>query len=216
LNGENFFIAGRLRETGAYLDRAVFFPAAGDIADPSWLLVRLQKDAYLDFMVNMLETNIERVEVLARPEMLKTINDQLYGLLRGGGLPLAALFVVLGALLVAGAMFALMTQERRREFGLLKAMGAANAFVFKLIVLEAAALAGIGSFLGSLLAAVWLLLSGAGLLDQGSISLSFLGFVLSRMVLVMLLAMAVGVLAALCPAFRARSLEPYAAIRGGE
>jgi putative ABC transport system permease protein len=215
VNGGNFSVAGRLRETGTFLDTAIFFPAPdGTIPDPSWLLVRLRKDAFLDFMVNMLETNIAGVEVIARPEMLKTINDQLHGLLRGGGFGIAALFVALGVFLVTGAMFALMGYERRREFGLLKAMGAGNSFVFRLIVGEAALLAGMGGLLGLVCSAVWL--AAAGAVPGDGSAASFLGFALARMALILLLTVAVGVLAALYPALRARSLEPYAAIRGGE
>ncbi|MDR2801099.1 MAG: ABC transporter permease [Desulfovibrio sp.] len=215
VNGGKFSVAGRLRETGSFLDTAIFFPVPGEtIPDPSWLLVRLQKDAFLDFMVNRLETNIAGVEVIARPEMLKTINDQLHGLLRGGGFRIATVFVALGVFLVTGAMFALTGYERRREFGLLKAMGARNAFVFKLIMGEAALLAGAGSFIGIAGAAVWLAV--AGVVPDECAALSFIGFVLIRMVLILLLTVAVGVLAALYPALRARSLEPYAAIRGGE
>ncbi|MDR1489895.1 MAG: ABC transporter permease [Desulfovibrio sp.] len=215
VNGENFSFAGRLRETGTFLDTAIFFPVPGEtIPDPSWLLVRLQKDAFLDFMVNRLETNIARVEVIARPEMLKTINDQLHGLLRGGGFRIATAFVAFGVFLIAGAMFALTGYERRREFGLLKAMGARNSFVFKLIMSEAALLAGAGSLLGIVCSGAWLAVAGV-VPDEGS-ALSFMGFVLIRTALVLLLTVAVAVLAALYPALRARSLEPYAAIRGGE
>ena len=213
VNGAAFSVAGRLLETGTFLDTAIFFPAPGEtIPDPSWLLVRLGKDAFLDFTVNMLETNIAGVEVIARPEMLKTVNDQLHGLLLGGGFGIATAFVALGVFLVTGAMFALAGYERRREFGLLKAMGAANSFVFRLIVSEAALLAAMGSLLGLVCSAVWL--AAAGVLPGGGVS--FPGLVLVRMVLILLLTVAVGVLAALYPALRARSLEPYAAIRGGE
>ncbi|MDR3177042.1 MAG: ABC transporter permease [Desulfovibrio sp.] len=215
VDGGKFSIAGRLRETGTFLDTAIFFPVPGEtIPDPSWLLVRLRKDAFPDFTVNMLETNIARVEVIARPEMLKTINDQLHGLLQGGGFRIATVFVAFAVFLVTGAMFALTVHERRREFGLLKAMGAENAFVFRLIVGEAALLAGAGSLLGIVCSAAWLAAAGA-VPSEGS-ALSSMGFALARMVLILLLTVAVGVLAALYPALRARSLEPYAAIRGGE
>ncbi|MDR2161457.1 MAG: FtsX-like permease family protein [Desulfovibrio sp.] len=208
-------VAGRLRATGTFLDTSVFFPSPeAPLAEPSWVLLRLRKDAFLDFMVNKLETNISGVEVIARPEMLKTINDQLHGLLQGGGFSLATALAALGAMLVTGAMFALMMHERRREFGLLKAMGASNAFVFRLVMGEAAALAGMGILLGLACATVWLLT--AGLAGEDASSPAFLGFVLGRMVLTAALALAAGVLAALYPALAARSLEPYAAIRSGE
>jgi putative ABC transport system permease protein len=217
LGGKQYPLAGRLRETGTFLDTAIFFPApGGSIAEPSWILLRLRKGAYLDFMVNRLETNIARIEVIARPEILKTINDQLSGLLRGGGFGIATALVVVGVLLVTGVMFALMAQERRREFGLLKAMGARNAFVFRLVIGEAALLAGIGSFVGMALLLIWLLVSGVGPVHEEGTALSTVGFVLGRVLLTAGLTIAVGVLAALYPAIRAGAMEPYAAIRTGE
>ena len=80
-------------------------------------------------MANKLETNLPDIEVLTRTEMLKTINDQLHRLLAGGGFNAAALFVIAGSMLTMGAMFSLMMHERRREFGLLQAMGARRTFI---------------------------------------------------------------------------------------
>lgn len=217
LEGKSYPLAGRLRETGSFPDTSIFIPApGGPVTGASWILLRLGKGAYLDFMVNRLETNIPGIEVIARPEILKTINDQLYGLLQGGGFRIATALVVFGVLLVTGAMFALTAQERRREFGLLKAMGARNFFVFRLVIGEAAALAGIGSLLGMALMALWLLFSGIGPATGGAGALSFAGFVLGRMILTLALTIAVGAATALYPALRAGALEPYAAIRAGE
>jgi putative ABC transport system permease protein len=210
VNGKSFAVAGRLREeTGTFLDTAIFFPSPGEgLRDPSWILLRLRQDAYLDFMVNKLETNIPEVEVIARPEMLKTINDQLDGLLQGGAFGAATLLVILGVLLVTGAVFSLMIHERRREFGLLKAMGARNAVVFRLIVGEAAVLGGSGAILGIAAAAGWLLFADAVFVS--------LPFVLSRMAATLALTIAASVLTAVYPALLTAGREPYAAIRGGE
>jgi putative ABC transport system permease protein len=166
-------------------------------------------------MINRLETNIAGIEVIARPEMLKTINDQLYGVLQGGGPSYAAVLVVIGVLLVTGAMFSLTVHERKREFGLLKAMGAGNTFIFRLIIGEAAVLGALGGIFGLALSVAWLLTAGTLLAGNG-LPLSVLGFVLPGMALLVALTVAVCVLAALYPALLAARLEPYAAIRNGE
>jgi putative ABC transport system permease protein len=216
LNDGRFTLSGRLRETGTFMDTAIFFPlAAGQMAEPSWVLLRLKPGVFMDAMINRLEANISGIEVIARPEMLKTINDQLYGVLQGGGATYAAVLVVIGVLLVTGAMFALTVHERKREFGLLKAMGARNAFIFRLIVGEAAVLGIMGAILGMLLSAAWLLSADTVLVSRG-LSLPVMEFVLSRMVMLMALTVAVCVLTALYPALIATRLEPYAAIRSGE
>ncbi|MDR1241195.1 MAG: ABC transporter permease [Deltaproteobacteria bacterium] len=217
LNGENLLIAGRMQETGAFPDTSVFIPLpAGQMAEPSWILLRLQRGAFLDAVVNRLEANIAGIEVITRPELLKTINDQLYGLLQGGSANIAALLVVIGVLLITGALFALMVHGRRREFGLLKAMGAGNSFVFRLIICEAVMLGGIGGVLGIALSAIWLMLSNTGFVSAELSSLSFLGSVLCKLAVTLAVTVAVGILTALYPALIASRLEPYAAIRSGE
>jgi putative ABC transport system permease protein len=217
VNGKPFTLSGRLKATDSFLDTALFFPAAdGQLTEPSWILIRLRQGAYLDAAVNKLEANIDRIEVLTRPEMLKTINEQLYGLFRGESLSMAALLVTAGALLFTGAVFALATLERRREFGLLKAMGARNAFILKLLIMEAVVLGGLGGLLGMPAAAVWLFATDAGRLAGAFSASSFAGFVGIVMLATMFSAVAAGILAALCPALLAAGAEPYAAIRNGE
>ena len=206
---------GRLLPTGTFLDTSVFIPrpAAEIAAEPAWILLRLRPGAPLDMAANRLEVNIPRIEILRRPELFKTINDQLHGLLEGGGLGAAAFLAIVIAVLVTGAVFALMAHERRREFGLLKALGASNSFVFKLIMGEAALLGSAGAALGAGLALIGLFCARAGLAFTG---IPLAGSLDADMFAVMALIVAVAVLTALFPALAATRLEPYAAIRGGE
>lgn len=218
LAGKSYIIADRLGDTGTFMNGAIFFPRpAGDFGDKiSWVLLRLRQGVSVDMMINKLETNIENIEVIARPEMLKTINDQLVAVAQGGSLNAAAILVVLGAMLVAGAMFALFVYERRREFGLLKAMGAKNSFVFKLIIGEAVILGGMGAAIGAALSVTWLLASGTTIMPTGLSFPAGLGFVLNRVSLALALTVGVGTMTALLPALLIAGMEPYEAIRRGE
>jgi putative ABC transport system permease protein len=132
------------------------------------------------------------------------------------GLSMAALLVTAGALLFTGAVFTLATLERRRESGLLKAMGARNAFILKLLITEAVVLGGLGGLLGMPAAAVWLFATDARRLAGAFSASSFAGFVGIVMLATMFSAVAAGILAALCPALLVAGAEPYAAIRSGE
>ena len=211
--------AGRLLPTGTYLDTSVFIPrpAAEIEAEPTWILLRLHQGVSPDIAANRLEVNIPRIEILRRPEMFKTINDQLYGLLEGGGFGLAAFLTIIGAFLVTGAVFALMTHERQRELGLMKAMGAGNAFVFKLIMGEATLLGAAGAVLGAGLVSAGLWGAQAGLFSvEIPFNLSSSPVAPHSWLAAMALEVAVTTLAALYPALAAVRMEPYAAIRGGE
>jgi putative ABC transport system permease protein len=210
---------GRLLATGTFMDTSIFIPrpASEITAEPSWILLRLRPGVSLDIAANRLEVNIPRIEILRRPELFKTINDQLYGLIQGGGLGAAAFLTIITALLVTGAMFALMAHERKREFGLLKALGASNSFVFKLVMGEAVLLGSAGAALGAGLALIGLFGVQAGLLFTEIPLVGLVDGAMARdMFAVMALIVAVAVLTALYPALAALRLEPYAAIRGGE
>jgi putative ABC transport system permease protein len=212
---------GRLLATGTFMDTAVFvpMPAAAIAAEPAWILLKLRQGVSPDITANRLEVNIPRIEVLRSPTMFKTINKQLYGLLEGGGFGATAALAIIGALLVTSAMFALMVHERKREVGLLKALGAPNAFVFKLLMSEALLLGSAGAVLGAGLAAVCLICVQSGIVGQ-DLSLGLSGVptlrdMLATLALTVPLIVAVAVLTALYPALAATRLEPYAAIRSG-
>lgn len=206
---------GVLRFSGSFLDWCLFLPVseAEMGTEPTWALMTIEPGESVDLMVNRIETNLENVEVITRPEMLKTINDQLHGVSTGGGIGWISLLVEVGAFLITGGMFILMIHERRREFGLLKAMGANNGFMFRLVVGEASLLGLVGSLAGVLLGlglcsalvgpakTVDILLRGGMIWQTG---LFFVGTVL------------VCVAAALFPAAMAARMNPYDAIRAGE
>jgi putative ABC transport system permease protein len=214
VDGQQGVLGGRLLKTGSFLDTTIFVPKpAAEIArEPTWILLKLRQGTLLDAAANRLEVNIPGIEVLPRPEMFKTLNDQLYGLAEGGAFGAAALLAIIGTLLVTGAMFALMAHERKREFGLLKAMGAKNTCVFKLIMAEAALLGSAGATLGAGTAVVCLLCARLLSSDLPSVLSSGVLHMLAATALIMVVA----VLTALWPALVATRMEPYAAIRSGE
>ncbi|SDD56940.1 ABC transporter permease [Sporomusa acidovorans] len=218
IGGKNYKPAGRLAETGSFMDQTIFVPLLMDkLEEVSWILVQLKPGTSLDIMANKLETNLPNTEVLTRTEMLKTINDQLHGLLAGRGFSAAALFVIAGSMLTMGAVFSLMMYERRREFGLLQAMGAKRTFILRLILGEALVLCCLGILTGVVLAVIILLLSLAGMVPLLTLTLSpEPGYILARILGTSLVALIIGVLAALYPALSTIRLEPYEAIRSGE
>lgn len=218
LGAKTYKPAGRLAQTGSFMDQAIFVPLLKDQLEAvSWILIQLKPGISLDIMANKLETNLPDIEVLTRTEMLKTINDQLHRLLAGGGFNAAALFVIAGSMLTMGAMFSLMMHERRREFGLLQAMGARRTFILRLILGEALVLCAVGTLAGMMLALIVLVLSLAGMIPFLTLNLSpGSGYILTTILGASFAALIVGVLAALYPALSTIRLEPYEAIRSGE
>ena len=121
-------------------------------------------------------------------------------------------------LLVVGLTFSLAVNERRREIGLLRAMGATKGHVIRLFVLEAMIVTLPGALLGVL--GGWLTLGGYRQVASADLgALSFLPpspYVLASFALACVTAIvASGTLAALAPAVRSARMDPYEAIREG-
>jgi lipoprotein-releasing system permease protein len=103
--------------------------------------------------------------------------------------------------------------QKRREIGILRAMGATQGQVMRIFLLQGAIVGALGSALGIVLA--WLLILAFTTFVRGSDGLPLFQISLSAPVAIQvaLLATACGVLAAVAPARRAARLDPAQAIR---
>jgi putative ABC transport system permease protein len=110
------------------------------------------------------------------------------------------------------------TNERRREIGVLRAMGATQRYVFVLIFIETVILAIIGGLIGIAGSSLGLVLTQESVSD--ALNISFLWPSLSSVLAEISAALAIGValagIAALWPAYQASKMEPYQAIKGGQ
>jgi len=122
------------------------------------------------------------------------------------------------ALLMIGFAFSMIVNERQRELGLLRSMGAKKRHVFRLIITEAVIISTAGGFMG-LVAGSAILVTFKDLILH-SLKLPYL--LPSVTVLIELVAGALifssltGLLSSLLPAVSASRMEPYEAIRKGE
>lgn len=122
------------------------------------------------------------------------------------------------ALALTGSLFALSVRQRLREIGLFRAMGARRKVVFQLIVLEAVCIAGAGGLLGVLAGFCAAYFSRDRITEMiGNMYIWPGGQSLFAVALLILLAaLAAGILGGLYPACRVSGLDPYEAIRKGE
>ncbi len=122
------------------------------------------------------------------------------------------------SVLMIGALFTMIVNERRRELGLLQAMGATRGFIFREVMLEAVELTLLGGVTGIVAGSVLILVLKGPVAD--SLGVEFVWPSASYLVVFtvgyLLLAALTGALAALYPAVSASRLEPYQAIRSGE
>jgi len=131
---------------------------------------------------------------------LATLRALIQGQLGSFGRNLVVVIFTLTAALVAAILYGLV-MLRRKDFGRRRALGASQALIVALLLVQMAALSVVGAALGSMAAAIGLALGGDPLPN--------LGF----FVAVDVLAVAVGVVAALLPAVAAARRDPLKELR---
>jgi putative ABC transport system permease protein len=135
------------------------------------------------------------------------------------GIVAFTLFQMMALLIVVSLLFSAMVQERWREIGLLRAMGAKPNQIMTLILSEAAIVTGLGGVAGLVLSAVVLLVFTRSLgfyFDLLGVPFSWPpaavleGAAVSALVFSAIL----GLVGALLPAWKVRRMAPYMLIKG--
>ena len=231
--GTPFKVVGTLEPTGMGIDRTVFVPIEGlrqmieesparaeeplniEPAQISTVLVKVQAGTNPRDIAETIDNRLG-AQAITTSQMIASVGRQMTSLLSIIFVAIAALWLM--ALLAIGLVFTLIVNERQRELGLLRAMGARSGFVFRLMLGEATLLTGIGGTVGVISSGI-LVMSFQGLLEQ-RLKIPFLFPAISEMaalsVSLIVLALLSGALACFQPAFRISRMEPYLAIRLGE
>ncbi len=247
LYGLDFKIAGMLEETGMdFIDDSIFMPykSMQNIIENSEKsqnkkkrkkqkketvkAVKLMKDQISTVLVQVkpeiaaervalyIENQIEGVKALVSEQIISSVRKQLFILLRSI-LSISVILWVMSLLLI-GVVFSMIVNERRRELGMLRAMGAKKKHVFGLIISEAAILSLLGGISGIALGSIVLHFLKETI--QATLNIPYLwptptDFIF-LIIVCLVLSLLTGIGAALIPALRATFVEPYTAIRGGE
>jgi len=233
--GQHFKVKGVLAATGmSYLDNSAFITlnAAYNMAEKSakqalttvnvnrnmisTVLVKVEDGYPPKRVATKIEYAVPGVKAIPSNEVVSTVKESLSKLF-------TFLFAIGGivwvmALLLIAVVFSMIVNERQREIGLLRAMGARKGFMFRLIMTEAAMLTTIGGLIG-------VALGGVGVVSFKNLitaklnipylwpPTSFIAILLGGCIVI---ALVTGILAALYPAFLSSRMEPYNAIRKGE
>lgn len=232
--GTPFRIGGHLEPTGVAIDSTVFIPMAGlremirnsptraekpvriGADELSVILVKVTPGVPPPAAAEAVANALDGVEVVLAPQAIAAGQQTLAGVLRLA--LLAGGFVWLLLVPALGLVFALSVAERRREVGLWRALGATRRFVFRVIVAEAALVAGAGAAVG--LAAALLLVGIGGVTTAEALGIPYLqpsaAYLLRLTVGLWAAGIVTGSVAAWLPAAAAARVDPYAAIRQGE
>lgn len=156
------------------------------------------------------------IKVVAGDTTLTSIRQGLVALLNGT-LGLMAIMSISTALMVS-VLFSAIVTERRRELGLLRAIGARRSQVLGILLTEAAFATGAGGLVGCVLGVLLMRVYEHSLvyyLDTLGIPFIWLNRGMMALIALMciLLASLIGTASALYPAWRASRHEPYDLIR---
>jgi putative ABC transport system permease protein len=231
LYGYDFDLVGNLERTGTNLDQTLFmtFPSAFEMQrisqtkakmalpvlseTASSVLVKVDEGADRAAVANAIAAAIPEVDAVPSVQMFSSYGDQISGVLRTL-IVIVVLTVVLSLALMA-VIFWMSVNERSRQIGVLRALGATQRYVLLAYMTEAGILALAGGAAGVVLSALVifffhdLLVSSLGftILLPSAVSLVLL------VVVGLLVALAVAAAAALVPALRASRQEPAVAMR---
>ena len=213
LMGADFEIVGLSEGTTSWMTSFVFIQKAaaeellGAPGATSLLLVTPESGVERDPLLRRLEM-IDGVDALAKVDVIRNDTKLLVEVFSAPIRLMAAIAFLVGVLVV-GLVIYTATTERAREYGVLKAIGSGNGLLYRLVGVQAAVAAGLGSLAGVILAfAVAELIMLARpefliVLQPSSITIASLS------------GLGMALLAGLMPARSVAHLEPATAFRRG-
>ncbi len=229
--GSKLNLVGKLDPTGLGMDKTMFLSmetakaiseasvtkAAEPLEIPdgkiSAVQVKVKKGYSIEEVASRIMREVPGTYSIPSQELNRLVHRQTAGLFRALYLGLGITWAL--AVLLTSFLFSIMVGERRREIGMLRAVGASRNFILKLFLTESAVLALGGGIVGISLSMllVYLFRVLLRLSTEAPLLIPPLPSVLGFMIACLVIALAMAMPALLYPAIRASRIDPAEAMR---
>jgi len=233
--GKQFRLGALLSPTGlGFMDNAIFMPmdSIRDMivvsrtksiqglnispTEISSILVKVGNEDDIHKVAKDIETAIPSVKTIITKDLIQDVRKALEAAVWG----VMAIGILMWLMMLAlmGLVFSMTVNERSREIGILRAMGATRGHVFQLLISEASILSGVGALAGIGLS-LSLIITFSKLIIRSLGNIAFLwpspGYIGFIGVMCFLFIVISGAASALYPAIKTSLKQPYDAIHEG-
>ena len=232
--GSDVTVAARLDRTGTYLDTAVYANEEtirtliseayekkiydfGEI-DPndvvSCVMINVAEGYVAEEVLNDINIHVRKVEAVQTSALLSDVSSKLKGISAVISWLIAAIWIL--SILILVLSFLMISNERKKEFAILRCLGASRSVLAGIVMKESFLVSCLGSILGAVFAAaaVWIL---SGTIET-SLGLPFLlpsaGGMIVRILLSMVVTVLAGSLSAAASARKISRIDTAVIIRG--
>ena len=217
---DEYIVTGILKPTGAPADRVIWIPIEGlqqmdghdakYSGDVSAVLIQMSEDLTArGFGMNSLDSIYNKgTDHLTFVKSTDEVVTRLFEQFSWAEIVLRWVAYLVAVVAAGGVLASIYNSmnERRREFAILRALGASRGTIFSIIVLESAVIAAIGAVIGFGVYAVIMLAAENTLRDEVGVTLHLQEFH-NIMVMVPLGLVALGAAVGVVPAFKAYSTD---------
>lgn len=218
-------VVGDLKETGTGLDYGIFMrvedlnkisaKAAGryEPGKISIIFIKLKEGADLDLFTDKIQADFPNTGMMTRGTIGADVRTTLKDITGVFSITIAISSVL--AVLLAWSTFTALANERRREVGILRAIGAHKSHIMKMFLTEAAIISLIGGIIGIGIGNYLIhhLAGNFDLLSKLGAYASFSALNVLSSVIAMLIGISVCLVGAAIPVIRLAGLEPLVAIK---
>ena len=229
-DGLGLKVVAVLHPTNTSLDQTVLFPIQAAYTLPplngslnsakggevSAVMVKLARGASLSVVESEVKNELGSFRVVEASGLVSRVIVDTTGI--ASYELLAEVIMAASVFLLVALVFSMTTNERGRQLGVMRSLGATRRFVFVNVLKEAGLVASVGSALGLVLGEVVVTFGKRFLVATFNTSLMSPDFSDSLSLIVRSVAIGIitGSVASVIPAYRVTKRDPYEAIRKGE